>query len=54
MQIFYSNNKKHDFDHKIKLHWDFDVSFFLKIDTFEGPKPHSPLIKTISTWNTFN
>ena len=24
-------------------HWDFDVSIFLKIDRFEGAKPHSPL-----------
>ena len=23
--------------------WDFDVSIFLKIDRFEGAKPHSPL-----------
>ena len=24
-------------------HWDFDASIFLKIDRFEGAKPHSPL-----------
>ena len=24
-------------------HWDFDESIFLKIDRFEGAKPHSPL-----------
>ena len=28
-------------------HWEFDVSIFLKIDRFEGAKPHSPLNLTI-------
>ena len=45
MQIFESNSKntisttKFNFSEPL----DFNVSLFLKIDKFEGPKPHSPL-----------
>ena len=45
MQIFESSNKNTISTTTLNYgdHWDFDVSIFLKIDRFEGAKPHSPL-----------
>ena len=45
MQIFESN--KHSISTTGDL-WDVGVSFFLKMDRFEGAKPHSPL--NVADW----
>ena len=49
MQIFESSNKNTISTTALNYgdHWDFDVSIFLKMDRFEGAKPHNPL-KTFS------
>ena len=45
MQIFEPNNNNTISNTALNYgnHLDFDVSIFLKIDTFEGAKYHSPL-----------